>query len=713
MKKLLSLAFAIIISVGAFAQNYPFNDTKLPVDQRVEDLMGRLTLDEKIGMMRYVSLGVERLGVKDYNWWNEALHGVARNGLATVFPQSTAMAATFDDELHYEVFSVISDEARAKYNYEQSQGRHAIYCGLTFWTPNINIYRDPRWGRGMETYGEDPYLTSRMGLAAVRGLQGNDPKYMKAHACAKHFAVHSGPEWSRHVANVSPEGRDLYETYVPAFKALVQEGNVQEVMCAYQRFEGDPCCASNTLLQTLLRDKFGYKNLVVTDCWAVSDFYEKGFHETHPDAASASAAAVKAGVQLECGASFHALKEAVEKGLLTEKDIDDCVRMLITKRMELGMFDPLGSTPWDSYDMTMVDSPEHKALALKQAEKSIVLLKNDALLPLSKKIGKIAVLGPNADNEEMLWANYNGFPSSTVTILEGIRDKFSDREVVYERGCNHCDSLDLEAVSRVADADLFIFVGGLSPSLEGEEMGVNYEGFKGGDRTLIELPEVQRNMLAALRAAGKPVILVLCNGGAIALASDVDNCDAIVEAWYGGQAAGTALANVLSGDCNPGGRLPVTFYASSAQLPDFESYSMDGRTYRYMTEKPLYEFGYGLSYSEFRYKKASLSKKKINAGEKVDVKIRLRNVSKNDGDEVVQVYVKRLNDSRAPVKSLKQFRRVSIKAGDKCEFALTLEPDAFAYYDEVADDLVIKPGKYLIMYGSSSERLKRAKLTVK
>jgi beta-glucosidase len=709
---------------------FAFQNSELSVEDRVEDLIGRLTVEEKVGQMMNVTPAIERLGIPPYDWWNEALHGVARADRATVFPQAIAMAATFDDEALLETFTIVSDEARAKYNDYQKKKEYQRYKGLTFWTPNINIFRDPRWGRGMETYGEDPYLTLRMGVACVKGLQGDDPKYLKTHACAKHYAVHSGPEWNRHSFNAYISPRDLYTTYLPAFEALVKEANVQEVMCAYNRFEGQPCCGNNKLLVDILRNSWGYENIIVSDCGAIDDFWRKSSHFTHPDKESASVAAVRAGTDLECGGSYASLLEAVKNGKIKEEELDVSLRRLFTGRMRLGMFDPENLVPYNSIPYSIVECEEHLDKALEMAHKSIVLLKNaNTTLPLGKEIRKIAVTGPNAADSTMLWANYNGFPTHTVTILEGIGNKIPDAKIIYEKGCDHTGNtvhkdetdtvgkpVDFAATAAIAkDADVIIFAGGLSPRLEGEEMPVQIDGFRKGDRTDIDLPEVQREMLKALKQTGKPVIFVLCTGSALALTDINENADAIVNAWYGGQTAGTAVADVLFGDYNPSGKLPVTFYKSTAQLPDFEDYSMKGRTYRYMTEEPLYPFGHGLSYTTFVFGDAQLSSPEINRDENLRITIPVENRGETGGDEVVQIYVKNPNDPKAPVKALKAFERITVAAGSSENVELTLEPEAFYSFSDEKQIMEVRPGKYQIQYGNSSsdKNLKTIEVTVK
>ncbi|MDR2385877.1 MAG: glycoside hydrolase family 3 C-terminal domain-containing protein [Tannerella sp.] len=709
---------------------FAFQNPALNIEERVEDLLGHLTVEEKVAQMMNATPAIERLGIPPYDWWNEALHGVARADKATVFPQAIALAATFDDEALFETFTIIGDEARAKYNDYQQNKAYDRYKGLTFWTPNINIFRDPRWGRGMETYGEDPCLTARMGLACVKGLQGDDPKYLKTQACAKHYAVHSGPEWNRHSFDVYVSPRDLYTTYLPAFETLVKEGNVQQVMCAYNRFEGQPCCGNNKLLVDILRNSWGYENIVVSDCGAIDDFWRKNRHLTHPDKESAAVAAVRTGTDLECGSSYTALLDAVKNGKITEEELNISLRRLFTGRMKLGMFDPQELLPYASIPYSIVECEEHVNKALEMARKSIVLLKNaDNILPLDKNIVKIALTGPNAADSIMLWANYNGFPSHTVTILEGIKNKIPQAEIIYEKGCDHTGNIvhtdendtigapvDFNATAaKVKDADVILFAGGLSPRLEGEEMPVQIDGFKKGDRTNIDLPQIQQDMLKILKQTGKPVIFILCTGSALALTDVNENADAILNAWYGGQTAGTAVADILFGDYNPSGKLPVTFYKSTGQLPDFEDYSMKGRTYRYMTEEPLYPFGYGLSYTTFEFGDAQLSSTVINKNETLKITIPVENTGETDGDETVQIYVKNPNDPAAPVKTLKTFERISIKAGSAETAELMLKPDAFYSFNDEKQTMETKAGKYQILYGNSSsdKNLKSVEITIK
>ncbi|GCB37017.1 glycoside hydrolase family 3 C-terminal domain-containing protein [Bacteroides faecalis] len=721
IKQWIIACFAVTCTFQTQAQNntseqYPYQDIKLSAEQRADDLLQRLTLEEKVSLMQNASPAIPRFGIKPYEWWSEALHGIARAGRATVFPQSIGMAASFDDVLLYEVFNAVSDEARAKNRNFNEKGQYDRYQGLTVWTPNINIFRDPRWGRGQETYGEDPYLTGRMGMAVVRGLQGpEDAKYNKLHACAKHYAVHSGPEWNRHnfnAENIDP--RDLWETYLRAFKDLVQKAGVKEVMCAYNRFEGDPCCGNKHLLTQILRNEWGYKGIVVSDCGAIGDFFQPHHHNTHPDAAHASADAVLSGTDLECGDNYRSITEAAKQGLISEEKINTSVRRLLKARFELGEMNP--THPWSEIPYSVVDCPKHKELALKMARESLVLLQNkNNLLPLNRQM-KIAVIGPNANDSVMQWGNYNGFPSHTVTLLEGIRAKLPQAQIIYELICGLTDAIhskdntaqksvlnEQALMDKVKDADVIIFAGGISPQLEGEEMDVSVTGFKGGDRTDIELPAIQREVLSLLKNNGKKVVFINFSGSAMAIVPESQNCDAILQAWYPGQAGGSAIADVLFGDYNPSGRLPITFYKNLEQLPDYENYSMKGRTYRYMTEEPLFPFGYGLSYTRFSYGKVKLNQSKLHKGEKVILTIPIKNVGQQNGEEVVQVYISRPDDKEGPQKTLRAFQRVNIAKGEKQNVNIELPYDSFEWFDSTTNTMYPIDGTYKIYYGSSSK----------
>jgi beta-glucosidase len=823
-------------------------DMSLSLDKRVDDLVSRMTLEEKVSQMLYDAPAIERLDVPAYNWWNECLHGVGRAGVATVFPQAIGLAATWNPDLLAEVAKIISDEARAKHHEALRRGIRTIYTGLTFWSPNINIFRDPRWGRGQETYGECPYLTSRMGVAFVKGLQGDDPQYLKLVATAKHYAVHSGPESERHHFDAQVSERDLRETYLPAFEACVKEGQVHSVMGAYNRTNGEACCASPMLLDKILRKEWGFNGYVVSDCGAIDDIHLH--HQLAKTAAESSALAVKAGCELNCGATYPALLQAAEQGLISEATITQAIRRLFKARFRLGMFDPPERVPYAQIPYAVNDSPEHRAQALWVARESMVLLKNaDSLLPLRKDIGSIAVIGPNADDLSVLVGNYYGTPSKAVTPLEGIRKKLSSSsKLYYARGCPIAEgvpplvavpssylrstdadanqtgltaayyrganfegqplrvnvdscvnffwkgktplrertvepfsvrwtgslvapvsgtyklgvrgfsgyslyldddlivewqgvheavtatkdvmleagrlyALRLDYVSRGLDsevqllwavpgtayesealevarkAEVVVMMMGLSPALEGEEMPVKVEGFAGGDRTDIKLPRTQEELLKRIHALGKPIVLVLLNGSALAVNWANDNIPAILEAWYPGEEGGTAIADVLFGDYNPAGRLPVTFYKSIEDLPPFEDYRMEGHTYRYFRGVPLYPFGYGLSYTSFEYSDLQLSATTIAPRKSLTVTVKVKNVGQRVGDEVVQLY---LSDAVAsvpvPIRQLQGFKRIRLTPGVTRTVMFTLEPRQFSLID-AQEQRVIEPGEFLISVG--------------
>ena len=866
MKKMMILAAmaATMCLTEASAQvKYPWQNPDLPREQRVENLLGMLTPEEKVGLMMNKSVSIDRLGIPSYNWWSEACHGVRQGGY-TVFPQPIGMAAAFSEQLVYNVFSAVSDEARANWNrtdhndpklFNVPQGV-TYYPGnpeLTFWCPNVNIFRDPRWGRGQETCGEDPYLNAVLGVQTVLGMQGNNDKYFKTHACAKHYAVHSGPEPLRHSMNVEPTNRDLWETYLPAFKALVKKGNVREVMCAYQRFEGKPCCTSDRLLIDILRNKWGYNAIVLTDCDAINNFFNRGQHETHKDGLSASVDAVLNGTDLECGKVFMSLSEGLKKGLITENDLDKHLRYTLTGRFELGMFDPANMLPWANLGPEVISSESFDALATQAARESMVLLHNGQwkmnngelrpVLPLSKNIKTIAVIGPNADNVELLNGNYGGTPTKEHqhSLLEGIRNAVPGAKIIYQKACElndeyntihhlldfndgkgvlvefwnnkelsgdpvktgyynelnfstfgawgFAEGVDNDNLSvrisgkytatftgemkytlttdngyvlkvngevveegqpggrrgfgfgrrveyksfpveqgktydvqieyrrgngqfamlrgdicerRLADftdlakevsgADAIIIIGGISARMEGE----------GGDKQTIELPKVQQMLLTAMRKTGRPVIFVNCSGSAIAFGSVEGQYDALLQAWYPGQGGAKALAEVLFGDYNPGGKLPVTFYRSNDDLPDFLDYSMKNRTYRYFTGVPQYAFGYGLSYTTFAVGKGKLSKSSMKTDGKVTLTVPVTNTGKREGTETVQVYVKSLDDAGAPIKALKGFQKLTLKPGETKRAVIALDSEAFEYYDESIDELSPRKGRYQLLYGTSS-----------
>jgi beta-glucosidase len=850
----LAACIVFVVSYGSAPgfQGLPYQNPALPVDVRVDDLVGRMTLEEKISQTLDSAPSIDRLGVPAYGWWNEALHGVARAGIATVFPQAIGLAAMWDQDQLYAVATAISDEARAKYHESIRQKQHGRYQGLTFWSPNINIFRDPRWGRGMETYGEDPYLTGRMGIAFIKGMQGDDPKYLKVIATSKHYAVHSGPEPKRHVFDAQASDRDLYETYLPHFRATVIEGKVYSVMGAYNRFRGESASAHTLLLQDLLRGKWGFNGYVVSDCGAIADIYAR--HKIVGTAEDASSLAIKRGCDLDCGNEYKALASAIKQGLLTEKELDVSVKRLFTARMKLGMFDPPEMVKWAQIPYSANESPQNARLAEETARKSIVLLKNDGgTLPLRKNLRTVAVIGPNANDTEVLLGNYNGTPSHPVTPLAGIRAKLSGAKlsgaklgqsanVIFAKGCDVAEgvfsyepvpdnvfstivdgqqqngvtveffnnlqlegkpvrteinpdikaawgnsppyselavnqyavrwsgrftvaetgeyalraagggfgrlTLDgrplggnvgmapqfvtlaagkpypitfemsgspgginvelqwtvkgrdyvAEAVAAARKADVAVLFLGLSPRLEGEEMRVQVKGFSGGDRLIIDLPAVQEDLMRAVVATGTPTVLVLLNGSAVAVNWADAHIPAILETWYPGQAAGTAIADVLFGDYSPAGRLPVTFYKSIDQMPSFEDYSMKERTYKYFTGSPLYPFGHGLSYTTFAYSKLDVPKS-VKAGAPVNVSVTVTNTGNRTGDEVVQVYITdREASAPVPIRKLVGFRRISLNAGASQKVTFTINPRELSL---ITNDTrrVIEPGIFEISVG--------------
>lgn len=859
-KPLLFTFVAMGTAIVANAQKLPYQDPSLSAHERAVDLCGRLTLDEKAMLMLDDSPAIPRLGIKRFQWWSEALHGVANMGDVTVFPEPIGMAASFNDALVYRVFDATSTEMRAKWNELQRQGGEVTrFHALSVWTPNVNIFRDPRWGRGQETYGEDPYLTSRMGCAVVRGLQGpEDTKYRKLWACAKHYAIHSGPEWARHTDNVTDvTPRDLWETYMPAFKSLVQDAKVREVMCAYQRWDDEPCCGNTRLLQSILRDEWGFQYLVVSDCGAVTDFWQN--HKVSSSEKMAAAKGVLAGTDVECGFqyAYKSVAEAVRYGALTEAEVDKHVIRLLEGRFDLGEMDDNRLVSWSKIPASVLCSKEHQQLSLDMSLQTMTLLQNkNGALPLRRSLKKIAVIGPNAGNEPMMWGNYNGTPRHTVTILDGIRSRlkkqqlltfkgcdlvndqtldsyyqqcsidgrkgfrgtfWNNREregkpvtVTYEKnpvqvttygqhsfapnvsltafsavyetefrpqqtskvlldvdGCGHYEvyldgelkaeqstwrttesriefegvkgktykieiryhemptyNADMrinighetpidyqQAIDRLKDCETVVFVGGISPQLEGEEMPIHVKGFKGGDRTDIELPDVQRNFLKALKAAGKIVVFVNCSGSAIALTPETESCDAILQAWYPGQEGGEAVARVLFGEYNPSGKLPVTFYRNSGQLPDFKDYSMKNRTYRYMDDA-LFPFGFGLSYTTFAIGEARLSSPAMPRNGSLTLSVPVCNTGKTAGTEVVQVYVKDPADHDGPLKTLKAFQRVALKAGESQTAEIRLDSSCFTLFDANTNTMRVKPGTYEVCYGNSSDACSLRKITV-
>ena len=705
------LVLLLVLILPAHTQSLPaYKNPNLPIETRVNDLVSRMTLEEKVLEMQNAAPAIERLGIPAYDWWNEALHGVARAGYATVFPQAIGLAATWDTKLMHQVADVISTEARAKHHEFIRNNQHARYEGLTFWSPNINIFRDPRWGRGQETYGEDPYLTARLGVEFVKGLQGNDPRYFKVIATPKHYAVHSGPEPERHGFDAKAYERDLRETYLPAFRATIVEGKAGSVMCAYNRTNEEPCCANKRLMTDILRGEWGFKGYVVSDCGAISDIW-KG-HKFAKTEAEASAFAVRAGTDLTCGGEYASLIQAVKQGLITEAEIDTALKRLMTARFRLGMFDPPEMVPYARIPFSQNDTPEHRQLALQSARESIVLLKNaNATLPLRKDLKSIAVIGPNADAPEVLWGNYNGRPSRLITPLAGIKNAVSaDTKIVYAAGSTlagdspQADKMIEEAVKAARESDASVLVLGLSSKLEGEEMKVDVPGFHGGDRTDLSLPQSQEALLKAVVATGKPVVVVLLSGSAIAVNWANDHAPAILQAWYPGGEGGTAIADVLFGDYNPAGRLPVTFYKSVDQLPPFTDYSMQGRTYRYFKGEPLYPFGYGLSYTRFAY--SNLRVDSVKAGEVVKATVDVTNTGEREGDEVVQLYLTDVAASApVPIRTLVGFERISLRPREKRTVTFTITPRQMSLIDN-NDKRVIEPGEFLISVGGSQQGLR-------
>jgi beta-glucosidase len=711
------LAFvAAASSTRAMAQGVPtepWRNESLPFEARARDLVGRLSLEEKVGQMQDVAPAIERLGIPAYNWWNEALHGVARSGLATVFPQAIGMAATWDENLMFRVATVISDEGRAKYHEYLRNDSHARYQGLTFWSPNINLFRDPRWGRGQETYGEDPYLTGRLAVQFIHGLQGNDPTYFKTIATVKHFAVHSGPEPERHSFDARVSERDMRESYLPHFEVGIREGGAYSLMCAYNRIDGKAACASDPMLRDLLRGEWKFNGYIVSDCGAIDDIYLR--HRIEPTAAAAAASAVRSGTDLDCGRVYPNLVQAVSQGLITEAEIDTSITRLFLARFKLGMFDAPTKVKWSQIPFSVVDSPRHQALALQAARESIVLLRNAGnVLPLRKSLGTLAVIGPNADEPRMLLGNYNGEPSHPVTPLAGIRAALSSKtRVLYARGADlaqgfppfdstarpagrrgtdttttpaaalrSADSLEAEAVRIAQSADAVVLFLGLTARLEGEEMPVQIDGFKGGDRTTIDLPAVQQHLLERVMALGKPTVLVLLNGSALAVNWAQDHVPAIVDAWYPGQAGGTAIADVLFGDYNPAGRLPITFYKSVTDIPPFENYDMVGRTYRFFTGTPLYPFGHGLSYTTFAYGAARANRTTLADGDSVAVSVMVRNSGARRGDEVVQLYARHVGSKLArSLRDLRGFQRITLAPGQQRLVRFIVPSAALTYWN--------------------------------
>jgi beta-glucosidase len=721
-------------------------DPSQPKTLRVKDLISRMSLAEKVRQMGNSAPAIHRAGLDlpAYDYWSEALHGVANTGGVTVFPQAIANGATWDPDLVKQMGHAIGIEGRAKNNDNRARrnGDSPRFGGLNFWSPNINLFRDPRWGRGQETYGEDTFLTSRMGVAFIQGLQGDDPNYTLALACSKHYAVHSGPESLRHVIDIHPSERDLYETYLPHFEAAVREGHVGAIMSAYNAVDGEPAPSSTFLLTDMLRKRWGFDGQVVSDCDAVADIWRN--HHTVQTAAEAAARAVKAGTDLCCGATYNSLLAAVRSNLITVAEIDTALGRVLESRFKLGLFDPTNIVPYLRITLAENNTLEHRQLALRLARESVVLLKNHGVLPLNRsKIKKIAVFGLNATDQRMLYGNYNGTPTSAVTILQGIRAVAGTNiEVTYAQGCplvirsagggggragggfgrgfggppaapaRPPEELRAEALSNAASADILIYVGGINSQLEGEEGnargGGGVEGFSNGDRTRIELPQVQEDFIQALSATRKPVIMINCSGSAMAFPWEAEHLPAILQAWYPGEEGGRAVGEVLFGDANPSGRLPVTFYRSTADLPVFTNYSMANRTYRYFTGKPLYAFGHGLSYTRFEYSSPSLSSKRVKSGDTITVTFNVRNTGRRDGDEVAQVYFAHLNSAvPQPIQALCSFKRLHVPAGKTAKVSLDIPVERLRYWDATKEDYTVEVGKYRLMIASASDEIRQ------
>lgn len=691
----------------------------LSFEERAKDLVSKMTLEEKVFQTLYTAPAIERLGVKAYNWWNEALHGIARAGVATVFPQAIGLAATFDEDLLEEVADTISTEGRAKFNMQQKYDDTDIYKGLTFWSPNVNIFRDPRWGRGHETYGEDPYLSARLGVRFVNGIQGKDEKYMKSAACAKHFAVHSGPEDIRHSFNAVVSQQDLYETYLPAFKACVQESGVEAVMGAYNRTNGEPCCGSKTLLNDILREEWGFKGHVTSDCWAIKDFHEGHMVTSTP--VESVALAMNSGCDLNCGNMYGNLLYALRDGLVKEEILDIAVTRLVTTRMKLGLFDDQAKVPFSSIGYDQVDNKAHQELNRRASRKSIVLLKNENnMLPLDKsKIKTIGIIGPNADNRKALVGNYEGTSSEYITVLEGIKDYVGDDlRVYYSEGCHlfkdRVQGLGIENDRRaearaVCDmSDVVIACFGLDPGLEGEE-GDQGNEFASGDKMNLKLPGLQEEILQELYKSGKPVILVLLSGSALSIPWADEHLPAILQGWYPGAQGGKVIAEMLFGEYAPEGKLPVTFYRTSEELPDFTDYNMAGRTYRYMKKEALYPFGYGLSYTKFELSSGTVDAEIIVPGQKVTCSIDIKNTGAMAGAETIQLYVKVKVDG-APNHQLKGLKKVHLNPGEQKTISFTLKDDAFGLYDNNGA-LVLQEAEYEVFLGISQPDARSIKLT--
>jgi beta-glucosidase len=709
MKNIFIVFFLLLLGgCNGVRHEYPFQDPKLSFEERAADLVSRLTKEEKIAQLFNNTPAIERFGIPPYDWWNECLHGVARTGYkVTVFPQAIAMAAGWDVNALHAMAGYTATEGRAIYNTATAKGDYRIYYGLTYWTPNINIFRDPRWGRGQETYGEDPFLTASLGEHFVRGLQGDDSRYLKAAACAKHYAVHSGPEQGRASFNANVSNYDLWDTYLPAFKTLVTDAHVAGVMCAYNAVGTQPCCTNDRLLVDVLRNQWHFNGYVTSDCAAIENLYYT--HKTHAGAPEASADAVIHGTDVECGDhAYHGLHQALADGLITEAQLDVSLIRLFTVRLRLGMFEPKGKAPFAAIDSTALESPAHKTHALKMARQSMVLLRNENnLLPIKKEtLKKIAVVGPNAHDPEVQLGNYNGFSTELSTPLDAIRAAVSENtEIYYSRAIGLVGATPgkFTVIDSLADADLIVYVGGISPRLEGEEMPVNVEGFAGGDRTTIALPKIQTDFLKALHATGKPVVFVMMTGSAIAIPWESQHIPAIINAWYGGEFAGTAVADIIFGNYNPSGRLPVTFYASDADLPPFEDYRMTNRTYKYFKGEPLYPFGYGLSFTTFGYEWAAEPKAAYSSGGIIHCTVKVTNTGHTDGEAVPQVYIKYPQTGQPlPLKELRYFQRLPLAKGKTGKMKIAIPVAQLAKWNAETNGQAVLSGEYTLFVGNHS-----------
>ncbi len=724
MKQLFSLSAVtclFFIQIQAQHSSEGFRNAKLPLTTRINNLLHQLTIEEKISLLGFRSQPVERLNIPAYNWWNEALHGVARAGKATVFPQAIGMAATFNNQLMQEVANAISTEARAKYNLAIQQGRHLQYMGLTFWSPNINIFRDPRWGRGQETYGEDPFLTANMGTAFIQGLQGNDPHYLKTSACAKHFAVHSGPENGRHTFNAIVDEKDLRETYLYAFKKLVDAG-VESVMCAYNRVNDEPCCTGNTLLQKILRKEWKFKGHVVTDCWALEDIWLR--HKVLPNSVEVAAAAIKAGVNLDCSNMLQDdVMKAIDQKLLTTTEVDSALAGILRTQFKLGFYDDAALNPFSKYGADSVTNSYHTMLARKMAQQSMVLLKNARMpgqekniLPLDKnKYGAYMVVGPNAASLDALMGNYHGVSDKAVNFTEGISAAVdAGTRVEYDQGCDYTDTTHFGGIWAAGNADITIAVIGLTPVYEGEE-GDAFLAQGGGDRTNINLPASHIAFIKALRKGmQKPIVAVITAGSAVDVSSIEPYVDAIIYAWYPGEQGGNALADILFGNVTPSGKLPVTFYNSFGDLPGYANYAMKGRTYRYFDGKVQYPFGFGLSYTSFTDEWLKQPTDIIAENDSISFGVKIKNTGRYDGDEVVQVYIEYPAVDRMPLKELKAFKRVTVQKGKEGVLNFSIAASELKKWDLQQRQWKLYPGDYFLCIGkNANEMILRKQFTVK